>query len=354
MADQPTSASDPSGKGDAQNPKRQLVESWVALALVATLVIGLILAVPGLKGVGTALGRAQSGWVVLAVVLELLSGVGYALVMVLVLPRTSKTFASRLGWAESAFGAAVTIGGLGSLALGAWVLNKVGMHKSRIVERSATVFLATSGVNVIVLAITGIGVWLDLFSGPSNPLLSLVPGAVGVIGLLGFLALPHLVARSPGLRTSTSRWAKALRVVADGVDGAGIVLRSTKWETVGAWAYLLFDIGVLWVALAALGQQPPFAAVVLAYQVGQLTDFIPIPGGIGVLDAGLIGMLVLYGVKATPAAAAVLIYHTITLTVPLVVGTVAFFLVRRQVPTVARLRPADGADPARPAQPDRP
>jgi uncharacterized membrane protein YbhN (UPF0104 family) len=341
VAEQLTSAGGRAEGAGASSPQRQLLNSWVALGLVAAVVVGVIFAIPGLKGVGTALGRADAGWVVLAVVLEILSDAGYALVMMVVFPRSPKGFVARLGWSESAFGTAVSVGGLGSLALGAWVLNAIGMRKSRIAERSAVLFLATSGVNVIVLGFTGIGVWLGILGGPSNPLLSVVPGAAGVLVVVVFVALPYLVARSPRLRASTGRWAKAVLGLADGVEGAEAVLRSTQWQTIGAWAYLLCDIGVLWVSLRALGQEPPFAAVVLAYQIGYLTNIIPIPGGVGVLDAGLLGMLVLCGIKPTPAAAAVLIYHAIALTVPLVIGTAAFVLVRRQMPTVAAMRLSD-------------
>ena len=67
------------------------------------------------------------------------------------------------------------------------------------------------------------------------------------------------------------------------------------WRIVGAIGYLWFDIAVLFACFAAAGQTPPLAPVVLAYQIGYLSNFIPVPGGIGVLDGSLIGMLVLYG-----------------------------------------------------------
>src|SRR5260370_36981544 len=76
------------------------------------------------------------------------------------------------------------------------------------------------------------------------------------------------------------------------------------WPIVGAIGYLWFDIAVLFACFAAAGQMPPLAPVVLAYQIGYLSNFIPVPGGIGVLDASMIGMLVLYRVGralATPA-----------------------------------------------------
>jgi uncharacterized protein (TIRG00374 family) len=69
--------------------------------------------------------------------------------------------------------------------------------------------------------------------------------------------------------------------------------------------------------------------VVLAYQIGYLSNFIPVPGGIGVLDGSMIGMLVLYGVGGTVATAATLVYHAISLWVPAVWGTIAFIVLQK-------------------------
>ncbi|HUO72396.1 MAG TPA: lysylphosphatidylglycerol synthase domain-containing protein [Solirubrobacteraceae bacterium] len=74
---------------------------------------------------------------------------------------------------------------------------------------------------------------------------------------------------------------------------------------------------------------PPLAPVVLAYQIGYLSNFIPVPGGIGVLDGSMIGMLVLYGLGGTVATAATLAYHAISLWVPALWGTIAFIAVQK-------------------------
>jgi len=86
---------------------------------------------------------------------------------------------------------------------------------------------------------------------------------------------------------------------------------------------------VLFACFAAAGHVPPLAPVVLAYQIGYLANFIPVPGGIGVLDGSLIGMLVLYGVDGTVATAATLVYHAISLWVPAVWGTIAFIVLQK-------------------------
>jgi uncharacterized membrane protein YbhN (UPF0104 family) len=102
------------------------------------------------------------------------------------------------------------------------------------------------------------------------------------------------------------------------------------WRIVGAIGYLWFHIAVLFACFAAAaGRTPPLASVVLAYQIGYLSNFIPVPGGIGVLDGTLIGMLVLYGVGGTVGTAATLAYHAISLWVPALWGTIAFIMLQR-------------------------
>lgn len=330
-----TSGSDKANAADeslvANDAGRKLRHGIAWLAILAVIVVALLLAVPGLSKVGHALRHAKLTWVGVAVAFEVLSNVGYELVVMLVFPAAPRRFAGRLALAESALGAAVSVGGAGSLALGAWVLHTLGVSNKRIIERSAVLFIATSAVNVIVLAVSGLGVAVGVFSGPSNLLLTLVPGLVGVAAVVAFVALPRIVARSEHRLASHRRWAAVLRTTAEGVRGAERILLTTEWRTIGAWAYLLCDIAVLWLCLHALGQSPPFAAVVLAYQIGYLANAIPIPGGIGVLDAGLVGMLVLYGIPSTAATGAELAYHAIALWVPSLLGTAAFILMRRQI-----------------------
>ena len=83
-------------------------------------------------------------------------------------------------------------------------------------------------------------------------------------------------------------------------------LASGSWRLSGAVGDLGFDIAVLGV-MTATGHPLPVPALVLAYIVGYLANLIPIPGGVGVLEGGLAGMLILYGAPARSAAAAVLV-----------------------------------------------
>ena len=326
---------------DASKARRSLRNGFITLVLAGALVVGLLLAVPGLKGVATTVSNMKTPWVVVAVLLEVLSCASYVVAFLQVFERAPLRVGARVALSEEAFGAAVSLGGAGSLAVGAWLMVERGAPPRRIAERSAVLFLYTSAINVITLILAGLGLFLGL-PGPSNPLLSILPAAVGAVVLVLFLLLPRYV-DSIVQRVRPGRLHAFLTETAASVRDTERLTFHPDWRIVGAIGYLWFDIAVLFACFAAAGQMPPLAPVVLAYQIGYLSNFIPVPGGIGVLDGSMIGMLVLYGVGGTVATAATLVYHAISLWVPAVWGTIAFILLQKtkRQPIVLRHPPEE-------------
>jgi uncharacterized membrane protein YbhN (UPF0104 family) len=324
---------------DERTAGRKLVHGLIAIAVLAALVVGLILAVPGLRGVGRTVEHMKAGWILAGVGLELLSCIGYVVAFLQVFERAPIRFGARVALTEQAFGAAVSLGGAGSLAIGAWMLIERGAQPTRVAERSAVLFLLTSGVNVITLALAGLGLWVGVLPGPRDPLLNALPGAVGVIVLVLFLALPQL-AEGPVARRAPGRVKMLMEASVQSVRDTRKLLFTLDWRVLGAIVFLWADIGVLVVCFAATGHTPPLASIVLAYQICYLANIIPIPGGIGVLDGSLIGMLVIYGVNATDATAATVVYHAIALWVPAVWGTIAFVILRLTKNNPLTLRPS--------------
>ncbi|MCL2418966.1 MAG: flippase-like domain-containing protein [Conexibacteraceae bacterium] len=330
---------------DEKKATRNLWHGLIAMVVLVGMVVGLLLEVPGLHDVQQQILRMPIGWVVLALALEVLSCMGYVVAFLQVFERAPFRFGARVALSELAFGAAVAVGGAGSVAVGAWLLIERGAKPGRVAERSAVLFLLTSGVNVITLAIAGLGAWLGILPGSRDPLLTLVPGLVGVLTLVGFLSLPwfaqhFIVNRFEG---RAARWALA---ISDTIRETARLLFSADWRLVGAFGYLWFDIAVLWVCFRALGTTPPVAVVVLAYQIGYLSNLIPIPGGIGVLDGSFVGMFVLYHVNDTLATSATIVYHAISLWVPATWGTIAFLLLRRSRNEPIKWRLKRGEQPA--------
>ncbi len=95
---------------------------------------------------------------------------------------------------------------------------------------------------------------------------------------------------------------------------------------------MLFDVAMLGVCFTAFGNPVPAVGVLLvAYIIGQLGGLIPIPGGLGGVDGGLIGTLVIYGVDATDAAVAVIAYRGLLLAIPALLGLPALAVLRRRL-----------------------
>jgi uncharacterized membrane protein YbhN (UPF0104 family) len=301
------------------------------------LVVGLLLAVPGLHHVAHEVIHMAWPLVLAAVLLEVLSCLCYVIAFLQVFERAPIRLGARVALSELAFGAAVSVGGAGSVAVGAWLLVERGANPGRVAERSAVLFLLTSAVNVITLALVGLATWVGILPGSHNVWLTLVPGLVGVVVFVAFLALPHFVDRLVGDRTE-GRVVMVLRGTAESVRDTAAILVRPDWRLVGAFGYLWFDIAVLELCFQAAGGNPPLSTLVLAYQIGYLSNFLPIPGGIGVLDGSFVGMFALYHVNASIATAATVVYHAISLWIPAMWGTMAFLLLRKSRGQPIRLR----------------
>jgi uncharacterized membrane protein YbhN (UPF0104 family) len=312
----------------AAEASRRLRNGLIWLALLLALVVGLLLAVPGLHGVAKAVRRMPPAWIAAAIGLELLSCVSYVLAFLQVFERAPLRFGARVALSELAFNSAISLGGVGSVALGGWLLIERGAPPDRVAERSAVLFLLTSAINVLTLVLAGVALFIGIVPGPGSPLLSLLPAAVGVAVFAFFLILPRVIDRGLARRLPR-RLEAALRTTAMSIRDTEQLLRRPDWRIIGAIGYLWFDIAVLIACFAATGHTPSLASVVLAYQIAYLSNAIPIPGGIGVLDGSLIGMLALYGINATDSAAATVVYHAIALWIPAIWGTVAFVILRR-------------------------
>ncbi|MEA2264475.1 MAG: hypothetical protein QOE27_58 [Solirubrobacteraceae bacterium] len=320
---------------------RRLRNSLIGLVALIVAVAGLLLALPGLDDVERLLAHADPGWVLGVVGFEYLSCVGYVLTVMLAFPRGRVRPTARLAWAELAANSVLPAGGLGGLGLGAWILRRRGVPAARIARRSTVVFFLTSAVNVVVLVIVGLGLGLGLIPGPRSPGLTLLPAAIGIAAILLTLGGARAADR---IATSSERerLAAALESLARGIGDTVEELRRHDWRLIGAVAYFGFDVAALGASFAATSHTPTIAAIVMAHLIGQMAGIIPIPGGIGAVDGGLVGSLVLYGVPFGDATAAVLLYRAISLSLPAVLGTIAFLLLRRHLddPLVLRSPPS--------------
>ena len=304
----------------------------IVVVLFSVAIASLLLAVPGLEGVAHQIEHLNALWIVAAVALEFGSCVGFVVIFRLFFDEVSAGPARELAWIEQGAGALLPGGGAGALAIGGWLLQRHGVSRSRVIERSSALFLLTSATNVIALVGAGALLALGAVGGPDGVVLTGLPIAAGLIAVPAVLLMPILIRRSA--RLSGVSWVADL---VDGIDGARHALLSSNWRLIGALGYLGLDIAALGASFAATGHTIPVAPLVLGYLIGYLANLIPVPGGFGVLEGGLAGALIAYGAPATQAAAAVIVYHAIAFWIPSLGGIVGYWLLqRRQALTDAR------------------
>jgi putative heme transporter len=334
----------------------------VAFGVFILIVVGfLYFVLPKLTGVSHAVHGIEGGdtwWIVAGVVLELLSFAGYVVLFRAVFVIGE----SRIGWPESY---EITMAGLvatrlfaaagaGGVALTAWALRRSGMSPRVVAARMVAFMVLLYVIYAGSLIIDGVGLATGLFPGGGSFAITIVPAIVAAILLAAAGAmtlLPGDLERRLNSWASgsgrTAHWiARAVTVpalAATGVRTAIALVRTRDPKLLGAPAWWGFDIAVLWAMFHAFGTAPPFTVIWMAYFVGMLGNLLPLPGGLGGVEGGMIGAFAAFGVEFNLAVLAVLAYRAISFWLPTVPGVVAYFQLRR---TVARWREEQSAPPA--------
>jgi uncharacterized membrane protein YbhN (UPF0104 family) len=312
-------------RGRSETVRRGLLRRLLTVLVLAVCVITALLAVPDLRPVGGEIAEMNPGLVAAAVGLELASCLSFVVIFRLFFKPVPTGIAREMAWSQMGSGALLPGGGVGSLAVGGWLLHLAGMSTQQIVRRSSGLFFLTSAINVLTLAAAGLLLVLGITDGPHDILRAGLPVIAAAAAIILALGLP-LLTRRASHKHPKAAWLEDIGI---GIPDARQALTQPNWRLLGAVGFLLFDIAVLWTTFAAVGPLPPLTPLIVAYLAGYLANVIPVPGGIGVLDSGLVGALTLYGLPVTHAAAAVLVYHAIAFWIPTLGGTLAY----------ARLRP---------------
>jgi len=319
------------------------------LVFVASVLAFLYFVLPKLLGLHETWNRIQHGnvwWFGMAFVLELCSFFGYIILFRGVFIRGQ----SRIDWSESyqitmASLAATRLfaaAGAGGIALTAWAVRRSGMA-ARVVACRMVAFLALLyGVYMITLVIDGVGLYLGVIPGGGSFAITVVPaifGAVVIVLFLGISKLPRDLGRMVGPWAAERGWtarlayrlAAASASAASGVRTAMDLLRERNPAVLGAMAWWGFDIAVLWACFHAFGASPPKGVIVMSYFVGMLANTLPLPGGIGGVDGGMIGAFTAFGVDVELSVVAVLAYRAFAFWLPTLPGAVAYLQLRRTV-----------------------
>ena len=313
---------------------RRLLRRALQVALALGVLLLVVVLAPGLGEVRDKLSGAKPGWIALGIALEFMSGVSYVVMFKPVFCRQLPWRTSwEIGWSELGMGSIVPASGAGGLALGAWILHEGGMPAERIARRSVAFFLIKSSVNFVAVAVIGTLMALGLFGPDLSLWLTALPAAAATLVIGAVLLVPRLgPGEPPAADAGRARrlLAAARKALTNGTAEAVEMLRSRDRQVIaGSIGYWAFDNAVLWATFKAFGYSPEIAVLLMGYLIGQLGGLLPIPGGIGGIDGGLFGTLVVFGTPAATTAAAVLAYRVILFWLPLVVGAVAFASLRR-------------------------
>ncbi len=330
----------------------------VGLAFAAVSLGALYIVLPSIAGLGDTwrrLDRGEPGWLTAGLILEIASFFCYVALF-----RGVIGHEARIGWAQSyritlaslAATRFLAAGGIGGIALTAWALRREGLRASLVATRMATMLVLLYTVYMSAVVLAGLGLRTGVLSGPSPVAFTLIPAAVAgliiVAGLLiGFFGGELREATSRLNHPSRSqRWRAAMVTVpntlAEGVRGAIATLRERPLNGVWAVGWWGFDIAVLWACLHAFGSPPAVGVIVASYFIGMTANLLPLPGGIGGVEGGMIGALIAFNVPGGLAIVSVLSYRAFSFWLPTIPGAIAYISILRREPSTA----AAEAEPA--------
>ena len=305
---------------------------------------------PRIVDLGPTLTRLRSGnpaWFALAVPLEGLSLASYVVLFRAVLAPSD----ARIGWRASyeiamAGGGATKLlaaAGSGGVAVTVWALRGAGLSGDATAERLLALDILNYGVYMAALVIGGFGLWFGVFPGKAPIWLTLIPALFGLVVILCVVSMlwwaapveRFMLRRAEGSHGRLAGWwakgAKVPRALERGVRTSWQIVRGhdhTWLAAIPAWG---FDIAVLWACFRAFGHSPNAAQIVVGYYVGTMGNVLPLPGGIGGVEGGMVGAFLGFGVNGGLAVLAVLGYRTISYWLPALPQGAAYIQLRARV-----------------------
>jgi putative heme transporter len=328
--------------------RKRLIETLVVVVLLTVAIYVLIPRLFDLQDAIAKIGDGDPLWIALGIVFCVAMFAAYVALFRGVVGEKL----IHLEWGESyqitMAGLAATrlfsAGGAGGILLTYWALRKAGMERRQSVCRMVAFLLVLYSVYLVSLVVFGILLRTHVLSGEAPLSGTVIPAGLAavaiVVGLLLAL-LPDDVERRIGRHTSgrfskiAQRLATAPATFAQGTRTAIDFVRhpsSGAMAIAGAVGFWGANIAILWASFHAFEVSVPLGVVIQGFFLGMLANLFPFaPGGVGAVDAGMIGAFVLFGLPSTEVFAAVLTYRVIAFWLPIPPGIVAFFQLRKTV-----------------------
>jgi uncharacterized protein (TIRG00374 family) len=245
-------------------------------------------------------------------------------------------------------------GGAGGLALTAWALRRSGMGARQVADSTIAFLMLTYVVYMGALVICGFGLRWGVLSGSDPWAMTVLPALFGLVAIAVFL-LVALVPTDferrlrdwacdqgrPRLARIAQRLASVPASTSAGVREAIRHVGSRDPALLGSLAFWGFNIAVLWACFHAFGDPPPWGVLIMGYFVGMLGNLLPLPGGVGGVDGGMIGAFAAFGVDFGLATVAVLSYRGFAFWLPTIPGAIAYFQLRKTVSRWRSQRPGE-------------
>jgi uncharacterized membrane protein YbhN (UPF0104 family) len=324
--------------------REHLKSSLLRLLGYAVLAILVLKLVPGLKQALHSLAHVSWAWLLAAGAIEIASEVGYVVAWRAIIDPEGglgrgdgkSHVPLRIAWTQLGGGLLIPAGSLGGVGVGGWILHRLGMPTQQIAERQFNLSFLNTATDAVTLILVGLALAVGLLNGSSNLALTLLPALVVVAGVVAVLLIARrLGGHAVAADSKHPKLAASLATLVEAVNDTKRIMfrRSGARATLGASAYLWFDVLVLWSAFLAVHADPvpTFGVVVMAYIIGALGGSLPLPAGAGAVG-GIAGMLILYGIDHNAAVAAVVVYQAVGLLVPVTGAAIAYLLLRRQLP----------------------
>ncbi len=325
-------------------------QSLLLFGVFVLLAVGfLYLVLPQLAGLDDTWRRIERGdpwWLAAALAFTVLSFGGYVLLFQAVFVRAGSPIDLRASYQITMAGLAATrifaAGGAGGLVLTAWALRRSGMPPRTVADQTLAFLVLTYAVYMIALVVAGLGLHLGVLEGRAPFALTVVPAVLAAVAIAVALALSavptDLQRRLEGYARGQGRVARLMHRAANapppcsaGIHQAWRHLRSCDPALLGAVAFWGFNVAVLWASFRAFGEAPAGGIIVMAYFVGMLGNLLPLPGGVGGVDGGMIGAFAAFGVDASLAIVAVLTYRAFAFWLPTIPGAIAYLQLLRTV-----------------------
>lgn len=337
--------SDAGGGPELLNRRRVIISAVV----IVVGIVAIYLLLPQLAGLKKTWGELKRGnplWLALGGGLEVLSLLCYAALFRTIFGRG----VPRIDWRASvdiplAGIAAIRLlaaAGAGAVAVTVWALRRAGLSSRLIGARMVANIVVQYSVYILALVVCGIGLWSGAFAGGGSFALTILPAvfslALGLLVLsMGLIPddferrLKRLATRSGRIGKLAGRLASVPATLSAGVRAAIRFAYEKPLGMLAAIGYWGFDIAVLWVSLKAFGSSVAVAVVVMGYFLGTLGSLLPLPGGIGGVEGGMIGAFAAFGLPGGQAVAGVLAYRAISHWLPTLPGIGGYLALRRDV-----------------------